>query len=268
MTNIVLINGAPRKRGNTFRLAGWVAEGARQEGAEVSVVHLVDQRIEHCRGCESCARTGECVIDDDHEGICRQLDEAQGVIVCSPVYGGSYSSLFKTFFDRLSCTLGFTGRFSHLCAVGVTTARFDFRKKTAKELAEALLSSWTDPGYVTGYIHKQVMDTRRSRNIILSPENSPKIHAAALRMGGKLVVDARAGKRGALPLPVRLLFRHFVLPGIAKILINEKERMSFLYRTMEEQGFITEALLERHAKRMERAGERPWKTGEKIKFCG
>ncbi|MFP4343425.1 MAG: hypothetical protein ACLFU8_01920 [Anaerolineales bacterium] len=35
----------------------------------------------------------------------------------------------------------------------------------------------------------------------------------------------------------------------------------------QEQEIITEALLERHARRMERAAERPWKTGEKIKFC-
>lgn len=267
MTRVILLNGGPRKHGNTFRVAEWVAEGVAKQGAEVTVVHLVDHAIEHCRGCETCGRTGECVIRDDHESICLQLEQAQGVIVCSPVYGGVYASILKTFFDRLSATLGFTGRFAHLCSVGVTTARFDFRARNAKDIASMLNTSWLKPGYVSGYIHKQVMDTKKSRNLVLSHENSPRLYDNALRMGEKLVGDIHQGKRGSLPLPVRLIFRHFVLPGIARILINERERSAFLYEKMEEQGIITPALLRRHEKRMERAAGRPWKTGEKVKFC-
>jgi transcriptional regulator GlxA family with amidase domain len=58
MTDIILLNGGPRKNGNTMRIAEWVAEGARTQGAQVEVIHLVDQHIEHCRGCDACARTG------------------------------------------------------------------------------------------------------------------------------------------------------------------------------------------------------------------
>ncbi|HNT75074.1 MAG TPA: flavodoxin family protein [Anaerolineae bacterium] len=267
MPHIILLNGAPRKTGNTLRIAEWVAEGAQQQGADVTVIHLTDERIDHCQGCETCARTGRCIIQDDHEAICQQLEQAQGVIVCAPVYGGFYSSVLKTFLDRLTCTLGFTGRFAHLCAVGVTTARYDFRAKNAKDIAAALGSSWLNPGYVSGTIHKQVMDTKKSRNIVVSPENSPRLYAAAIKMGGKLVADIQQEKRGALPLPVRLLFRHLVLPGIAKILVNEQGKLPFLYQKMEEQGIINATLLRRHAAQMQRLSpDRPWKTGEKVKF--
>lgn len=89
MNNLILINGGPRKIGNTMRIAEWVAEGARTQGARVATIHLVDRHIEHCRGCDACGRTGRCIIKDDHAAICEQLDRAQGAIVCSPIFGGS-----------------------------------------------------------------------------------------------------------------------------------------------------------------------------------
>ncbi len=267
MTDIILLNGGPRKNGNTMRIAEWVAEGARTQGAQVEVIHLVDQHIEHCRGCDACARTGRCIIKDDHAAICEQLDRAQGAIVCSPIFGGSYSAMMKTFFDRLTNTLGFTGRFDHLCTVGITTAKFDFRIKVAKDLA-ALNSSWSGAGYATGYIHKSVLDQKKSRILTLSPENSPVLYANAHRMGEKLVRDIEQRRRSTLPWPVRLLFKYLVLPGIGHVLINHRDETPFLYQVMQDKGIITEALLAKHARKMAQLKPDPVsKTTEKVVFC-
>jgi multimeric flavodoxin WrbA len=266
MARIILLSGGPRKNGNTVRIAQWVAKGARDAQAEVEVIHLVDYHIEHCRGCEACAQTGTCVIQDDHAYICQKLDQAQGLIVCSPVFGGFYSAILKTFYDRLTCTLGFSGRFNHLCTVAITTAKYDFRLKTAKDIA-TISSSWSGSGHVTGYIHKSVLDTKKSCIVTLTPENSPKLYEAAQRMGAKLVDDIRQEKRDALPLPVRLLFKHFVLPGIARILVNHRDRAGFLYRTMQKQGIVTDAFLAKHARRMANvAAGGKHKTLEKVIF--
>jgi multimeric flavodoxin WrbA len=266
MARIVLLNGGPRKRGNTIQIAAWVAQGARDAGGEVEVIHLADHHIAHCRGCETCGHTGACVIHDDHESICQVLDQAQGLIVCSPVFGGFYSAILKTFLDRLTCTLGFSGRFNHLCTVGVTTAKYDFRLKTAKDIA-AINSSWSGSGHVTGYIHKSVLDTKKSRIVTLTPENSPKLYRSSLRMGARLVDDVREGRRDELPLPVRLLFKYLVLPGIARILVNHRDQAAFLYRTMEQQGMINEAFLRKHARRMARVvADGQHKTLEKVVF--
>jgi multimeric flavodoxin WrbA len=266
MPQILLLNGGPRRNGNTMQIARWVAQGAADAGAEVETIHLVDHRIEHCRGCETCGHTGHCVIQDDHASICRRLDHAQGLIVCSPVYGGFYSAILKQFLDRLTCTLGFSGRFNHLCTVGITTAKYDFRVKTAKDIA-AINASWDGSGHVTGYIHKSVLDTKKSRIVTLTRENSPKLYASSLRMGARLVDDIRQEKRDKLPLPVRLLFKQIVLPGIARILVNHRDRAAFLYRTMQERGIINERLLKRHARRMARiAGDGEHKTLEKVIF--
>ena len=267
MTDIILLNGGPRKNGNTMRIAEWVAEGARTRDAQVEVIHLVDRHIEHCRGCDACARTGHCIIKDDHAAICEQLDRAQGAIVCSPIFGGSYSAIMKTFFDRLTNTIGFTGRFDHLCTVGVTTAKFDFRLKVAKDLA-ALNSSWSGAGYAAGYIHKSVLDNKKSRILTLSPENSPVLYASAHRMGEKLVRDIAQERRSTLPWPVRLLFKYLVLPGIGHVLINHRDETPFLYQVMQDKGVITEALLAKHTRKMARLKPEPVsKTTEKVVFC-
>ncbi len=256
MPTLVLLNGGPRVDGNTVRLAEWVAAGARAAGAEVETIHLADRRIETCRGCEACGHTGRCWIDDDLETVCRALDKADGVIVCSPIYAGWYASVLKTFVDRLATTIGFTGRFSHLCSVGVTTAKYDFRTKIAKEIASsAITSSWTRPGYVTGYLHKSVIDRRRSEFLELSAANSPRLYAAAHRMGEKLVGDIAAGRRGRLPLVVRWVFRRFVLPGIGRVLLNHRDRAAFLLRALEEHGVINPRWRAKHARRMTEVSE-------------
>jgi len=267
MTDIILINGGPRKHGNTMQVAEWVAEGAKTQGARVEIIHLVDWHIERCRGCNACARTGFCAIKDDHTAICEKLDQAQGAIVCSPIFGGSYSAIMKTFFDRLTNTIGFTGRFDHLCTVGITTAKFDFRLKVAQDLA-ALNSSWSGTGYASGYIHKSVLDKTRCLILTLSPENSPVLYASAHRLGEKLVRDIEQGRRSALPWMVRLIFKYLVLPGIGQVLVNHRAEVPFLYQVMQEKNIINDALLAKHARQM--AHLKPnlvSKTTEKVVFC-
>ncbi|MFZ6029609.1 MAG: flavodoxin family protein [Chloroflexota bacterium] len=267
MADILLINGGPRKHGNTMQVAEWVAEGARGQGAQIEIIHLADWRIEHCRGCNACARTGRCCVKDDHAAICEKLDQAQGAIVCSPIFGGSYSAIMKTFFDRLTNIIGFTGRFDHLCTVGITTAKFDDRLKVARELA-ALNSSWSGSGYVTGYIHKSVLDKTRCRILALAPENSPVLYTSARRLGEKLVRDIEHGQRSTLPWPVRLLFKYLVLPGIGQVLVNHQDEMPFLYQMMQEKSIITQPLLAKHARQMMKL--KPGsvsKTTEKVVFC-
>ncbi len=267
MSKIIVLNGGPRKRGNTFRIAEWVAQGARNKGAQVQIIHLADHHVEHCRGCYACGQTGKCVIRDEHESICEQLEGAQGLIICSPVFSGSYSSILKTFIDRLTSLLGFTGRFAHLCSVGITTARYDFTGKTAKEIASTVNTSWSQPGYVTGYIHKSVVDMKKSQIVTLTAENSRKLYQNATQMGEKLVDDIEQGKQGTLPFSIRMLFKYLVLPGIGKLLLNNQDEAQFLCRTMEEQGVINDAVREKHAAKMRRVPQNGvYKTSAKISF--
>jgi multimeric flavodoxin WrbA len=50
---ILFINGSPRKNGRTVKYLKEVMKGAKKEGAEVKLIHLIDFKILPCLGCYS-----------------------------------------------------------------------------------------------------------------------------------------------------------------------------------------------------------------------
>lgn len=63
---IVVLNGSPRKGGNTEIMAQAFAEAARKNQNEVSVLDVASMNICGCLGCKYCwAHKGECVQKDD-----------------------------------------------------------------------------------------------------------------------------------------------------------------------------------------------------------
>ena len=48
---IVILNGSPRKTGNTSSLTAAFAEGAKAAGNEVTEFHLASMNIRGCLGC-------------------------------------------------------------------------------------------------------------------------------------------------------------------------------------------------------------------------
>jgi multimeric flavodoxin WrbA len=102
---ILFINGSPRKNGMTVLYLKEVMKGAKKEGAEVELVHLVDFKILPCLGCysnspKSC--TFPCVQKDDMEKIYPLLLKCQGFVLGSPSFWYSVSGLVKNFIDRLT----------------------------------------------------------------------------------------------------------------------------------------------------------------------
>jgi multimeric flavodoxin WrbA len=97
---IVGILGSPRKGGNTEILLDVALEEAQKEGARIHKIPLRDKSFASCNGCLGCTQTGRCVIEDDVQGIHKEMLEAEGIIWASPVYFWSMSSQTKTLMDR------------------------------------------------------------------------------------------------------------------------------------------------------------------------
>lgn len=97
------MQGGGRPRGNTYHLCQAAAEGVRSTSAEASVISLNRYKVAPCLGygCDKC-RTGRagCVIDDDFPEVYRQVEEADGLILASPVYMGTISAVLKAFMER------------------------------------------------------------------------------------------------------------------------------------------------------------------------
>jgi multimeric flavodoxin WrbA len=77
-----------------------LAGGARAGGAEVQSVSLADTKIEPCRACDGCHRTGTCRVDDDFQKVRSAIESADGLVLASPNYISSVSAQMKAFMDR------------------------------------------------------------------------------------------------------------------------------------------------------------------------
>lgn len=100
---ILGIGGSPRKGGNSDILLGRALEGARSEGASVEKIILNDLDIKPCQECRGCDETGICVLEDDMKSVYEKMDEADGVIIASPIFFGSLSAQTKMMIDRFQC---------------------------------------------------------------------------------------------------------------------------------------------------------------------
>jgi multimeric flavodoxin WrbA len=103
---IVIVSGSRNPEGRTARALNAVSEGAREQGVSTEIIFLTDFKIEMCRQCEMsgfgiCLERGDCVIDDDVQGIVEKIRKADLVVFGTPVYWGDLSENLKTFLDRL-----------------------------------------------------------------------------------------------------------------------------------------------------------------------
>ena len=100
MHNILILNGSPRKNGNSATLAGQVAAGAQQAGANVESIYLHGLDIRACDACDECQDTGVCILKDDMQPIYTKVAAAYAIVLASPVYWFNYSAQLKLCIDR------------------------------------------------------------------------------------------------------------------------------------------------------------------------
>lgn len=101
--NIVILNGSPRPKGNTAAMVAAYREGAESAGHKVTVFDVCRMRIAGCLACEHCHKREKriCVQDDDMWRIYPALDEADMVVLASPVYYHGLSGQLKCAIDRI-----------------------------------------------------------------------------------------------------------------------------------------------------------------------
>ena len=103
---IVVLNGSPRKGGNTEIMTQAFAEAARKNQNEVSILDVAPMNIRGCLGCKYCwAHKGECVQKDDMGKVFEALVDADMVVFASPIYWFDITAQMKTVIDRL-CACG------------------------------------------------------------------------------------------------------------------------------------------------------------------
>ena len=100
---IVILNGSPRRKGNTSALVRAFTEGAEKAGHIVREFFLSDMNIHGCKGCFSGHSTKECpcIQRDDMDQIYPAVRESDVVVLASPLYYWNMSGQLRTAVDRL-----------------------------------------------------------------------------------------------------------------------------------------------------------------------
>jgi multimeric flavodoxin WrbA len=98
--NVLCIAGSPRRHGNSEQLLDALIAGVGAAGGEARRLVAVDSGVNDCRGCNSCARDGRCIQRDGMDAVYPLLDDADAIVVASPVFFATVPASLKSLLDR------------------------------------------------------------------------------------------------------------------------------------------------------------------------
>jgi multimeric flavodoxin WrbA len=103
---VLAINGSPRTKCNTVTVLSYALEGAASQGAETELIHLYKLNFKGCISCFSCKLKdgesyGRCAVNDDLTPTLKKAEEADAIILGSPIYLGTATGEMRSFMERL-----------------------------------------------------------------------------------------------------------------------------------------------------------------------
>ena len=115
---VLMLNGSPKANGNTAAALAEMAAIFAQEGIEVETVQVGHLAVRGCMGCGACYKVKKCVHDDIVNELAEKLEQADGLVLGSPVYYASANSTLTAVLDRLF----YSTRFPKTMKVGASVA--------------------------------------------------------------------------------------------------------------------------------------------------
>ncbi len=100
MVKVLGIAGSPRKNGNTDMLLAEFIRGAASKGASTKTLFLRDMQISTCQHCDACLKAGICKIKDEMQGVYVDFQEADVIVLASPVQFTGVTAQMKAMIDR------------------------------------------------------------------------------------------------------------------------------------------------------------------------
>lgn len=98
---VLMLNGSAHAHGCTARALEEMKQLFDQEGIEAEIVHVGQQAIRGCISCGRCSKTGKCVFDDAVNEIAAKFEQADGLVVGTPVYYAHANGGLLALLDRL-----------------------------------------------------------------------------------------------------------------------------------------------------------------------
>lgn len=103
--NILILNGSPKKDGNTSQLVEWFTKGARSKDVSIEIIRAASLKSKSngCLSCRTCQRLKEfgCVIHDDIKEVLEKMAKADAIVFATPLYFYGPSAQLKLIIDRM-----------------------------------------------------------------------------------------------------------------------------------------------------------------------
>ncbi len=127
---ILMVNGSPHADGNTALALDEMKKIFDENGVEVNLIQVGNKVIRGCVACGSCHTKGQCIFKDIVNETAPLFEEADGLVVGSPVYYASANATLVAFLDRLFFSTPFDKTMKVGASVVIsrragTTATFD-----------------------------------------------------------------------------------------------------------------------------------------------
>ena len=98
---ILTITGTKRK-GNSLLAARYIAKNL---DAEMEILNVADMKIEPCKACYACLFGQDCMIEDEVSMLFEKIENADAVLLISPVYWLDLTGKVKMLLDRMFMAL-------------------------------------------------------------------------------------------------------------------------------------------------------------------
>ena len=174
MPKVLLLNGSPHINGCTATALAEMIGIFETEGIETELIQVGSRNIRGCTGCGKCDELGKCIFDDLVNEVAQKLEQADGLVVGSPVYYGSPNGTIIAFMDRLFYSSGNISKQMKVgaavvsCRRGGNTASFDVLNKyfTISGMPVASSTYWNQVhGFSAADVKKDLEGLQTMRNL-------------------------------------------------------------------------------------------------------
>ncbi len=170
---VLMINGSPHPNGCIHTALAEAAKILNEQGIETEEIQVGNKDIRGCVSCGYCHKNGKCVFNDLVNETAVKLEEADGLIIGSPVYYGMPNGTLLSFVQRLfyscSCDLHMkVGASVVSCRRGGNSGTFQSMNMLfgISGMPTAPSSYWNDVhGYTGEDVQKDIEGLRTIRNL-------------------------------------------------------------------------------------------------------
>lgn len=200
MAKVLLLNGSAKSNGCTATALQEMIDVFEKEGIETELIQVGNKDIRGCISCGKCEEKGKCVFDDLVNEVAPKFEDADGIVVGSPVYYASPNGTILSFMDRLFYSTSFSKHLKVGAAVvsarrGGNTATFDVLNKyfSISGMPIATSTYWNQVhGFTSEDVKKDLEGLQTMRNLARNMSFMIKAFADAKEKYGEPEVERTA----------------------------------------------------------------------------